>query len=258
LNKGGYRLNLSRLAKEIKIVFQPIHDLVTGEIQGLEALARGPDGPLQSPSNLFRKASRERILDEAEMLCFKLALKESVPLRLLEKNIFYNFSPFTVSRHHREIISRLGDDRDKSVIELIEYAVFGRERSELLIALGEFHSEGLRIALDDVGNGDRDFSDICEIPADIMKIDRRLIQGLTKIKSGNAPRYRIILHTLVGLAQKLKMSVIAEGIETEMQHTGVCKAGINLAQGFYLSMPKSAEYWESKIKNGGIKIARGR
>lgn len=242
---------------EIKIVFQPIHDLVTGGISGFEALARGPDGPLHSPNNLFRVASRERILDEAEMLCFKLALKESALLRPLEKKIFFNFSPSSVTRHYREIISRLGDARDKAVIELIEYAVVGKARNELLIALHELHSAGLEIALDDVGNGDRDFGDICEVPADIMKIDRGLIQGLTRNKSGNAPKYKIILQTLVSLAQKLKMSVVAEGIETEMQYAGVVTAGISLAQGFYLSRPKPAAYWESEFKKGGTKIASG-
>jgi len=251
-------LDLSFLRKNIAIVFQPIHNLVSGEILGFEALTRGPAGPLHCPSNLFKVAAREKILDKVELLCFSLALKEAALLQPQEKMIFFNFSPYTTTKHYGEIISRLGDAREKTVIELIEYAVIGKARGELLTALDVMHSAGLKIALDDVGNGDRDFTYIAEIPADIMKLDRWLIHGLTKNKSGNAPKYKIILPTLVGLAQELKMLVIAEGIETEMQHAGILSAGINLAQGYYLSKPKPALYWANEFKKGDVRVASGR
>lgn len=247
-------MDLSLLRKGITIEFQPIHDLESGEIPGFEALARGPEGPLHSPSNFLRQAARERVLDEVEMFCFRLALKESATL---PGNVYFNFSPITITRHYREIERCLRNMRGNAVIELIEYAVPERMRYELLAALSELRSVGLMIALDDVGNGDRDFSDICEIPADIMKIDRRIIQGLTKLKNGSAPRYHIILNTLVNLSRKLNMSVIAEGIETENQHIGVKMAGIHLAQGFYLSRPKPALYWNSEMKKGGVLLAGG-
>ncbi|MCL6639612.1 MAG: EAL domain-containing protein [Firmicutes bacterium] len=198
-------MDLFKIRSEIKIVFQPIHDLESGEILGFEALARGP-GPLRSPNNFFRLASRERMLDTVEMLCFELAIKESCSLPG-QGMIFFNFSPFTVMKHYREIAKNLGSLKNKAVIELIEYAVHEKSRPGLVSVLGELHQEGLKIALDDVGNGDRDFSDICELPADIMKIDRRLIQGLTRCKNGSAPRYQIILNTIVGLAKNCQCSL---------------------------------------------------
>lgn len=245
-------MDLSLLRKGLTIVFQPIHDLKSGKTPGFEALARGPEGPMHSPNSFLRLAARERVLDEVEMFCFKLALKESVTL---PGSVYFNFSPKTVTKHYREIIRCLQNMRGKAVIELVEYAVPEKIRYELLGVLGELHSAGFKVALDDVGNGDRDFSDICELPADIMKIDRRIIQGLTKLKNGSAPRYQIILNALVSLSKKLNMSVIAEGIETENQHIGVKMAGIHLAQGFYLSKPKPALYWDSEIKKGGVLLA---
>ncbi|HBV97383.1 MAG: hypothetical protein JL50_08570 [Peptococcaceae bacterium BICA1-7] len=250
-------MELSRLKNNVTIVFQPIHDLVsgTGEILGFEALARGPDGPLYFPCNLFREAARERILDHVELLCFNLALKNFRILQHLGTSIFINFSPHTIVKHYPEIINRLKKFKGNAVIELIEYSITGKARGELLTALGYLHSAGFRIALDDMGNGDRDLGSICELPADIIKIDRKIIQGLTK--NGNAQKYKIMLNTLVGLARNLKMIVIAEGIETEIQQNGVMEAGITMAQGFFLSMPKPAAFWANQLKDekSNIKIA---
>ncbi|MFZ5632272.1 MAG: EAL domain-containing protein [Bacillota bacterium] len=233
-------MNFSQVWREIRIVYQPIYDLDSGNVPGFEALARGPDGSLRSPNNLFRIAAREGILTKAEMFCFQLAVEKSSPLPGM---IFYNFSPSTVISQCHEIIECLKYVREKAVIELIEYALPEKTRCELIRAVGELQANGLKVALDDVGNGDRNFSDISEIPANFMKIDRRIIRGLTKHRSGNAPRYQIILHTMVKLARMLNMQIIAEGVETEMQLSGVQRAGIKLAQGFHLARPQPAEYW---------------
>lgn len=249
-------MNISKFGREIKILFQPVHDIESGMIKGFEALARGPAGPLHLPTNFFRAAARENMVEALEMQCFRLAVKESFSLPGM---IFINFSPSTVTRYHREILNILSKNlRDRAVIELVEYALPEKVRYELIGVLGELRHGGFKIALDDVGNGDRDFSDICELPADIMKIDRRLIQGLSKQRYGNAPRYQIILNALVALAQKLKMSIIAEGIETEKQFCGVKSAGINLAQGFYLSKPQPALFWLQEKLKGDVQNAGGR
>ncbi|MCL6639669.1 MAG: EAL domain-containing protein, partial [Firmicutes bacterium] len=199
--------------KEIKIIYQPVCDLDSGNIKGFEALARGPDGFLHSPNNLFRVAAREGFLCMAEMLCFKLAVENASSLPGL---IFYNFSPSTVINQLDEIINQLRCAPNKAVIELIEYALPENKRIELVNALCELQAAGIKVALDDVGNGDRDLSDICEIPADFMKIDRRLVRGLTRRRNGKAPRYQITLHAMVKLARMLSMQVIAE----EAQHQG--------------------------------------
>ncbi len=235
-------MDLSWLRKELTIVFQPIHNLVLGEITGFEALARTP---AHSPNSFLRLAKRKRILNEVEMCCFQLAVEESV---ILTGSVFFNFSPSTIIKYYDEIIKCLRNMRGRAVIELIEYAMPERARHELLGAIGELQGAGLKIALDDVGNGDRDFCDICELPADFMKIDRRIIKGLTKLKNGSASRYQIILNTLVSLSRKLNMSIIAEGIETKNQYAGVTMSGIHLAQGFYLSKPRPAICWHSEME----------
>jgi EAL domain-containing protein (putative c-di-GMP-specific phosphodiesterase class I) len=138
------------------------------------------------------------------------------------------------------INNKLGN---RAVIELIETGLCGKDRDELAIIIQKLRSHGIKIALDDVGSGDRDFSNICELPADYIKIDRVFIRGITKHKSGAAPHYAAGLNMLVKLANQLGSQVIAEGVETEMQLTGVKKAGINMAQGFYFSKPGPVEKW---------------
>jgi len=94
-------------------------------------------------------------------------------------------------------------------------------------------SEGVRIALDDVGEGQATYRMTVDYPFDYLKIDRYLVQGC-----GRDARRLAVLESLAELAGKIGSRVIAEGIETGEDLAAVRSAGIDLAQGYLLGRPQ--------------------
>lgn len=230
---------------QIKTVFQPINHLGKEKIIGYEALTRGPTGSYHAPKNLFRAAASVNLLKEMEMTCLKSAINVVDKLSGL---IFINFNPSTVVTFHEEILYETSHLNNRIVLELTEVGLLARERDYLANIIQRFRSRGIKIALDDIGSGDRDFSYICELPADYIKIDRVFINGITRHKNGTASHYVAGLDMLVKLAGQLGAQVIAEGVETEPQLLGVKRAGIDLVQGFYFSKPGPVQKWISQEK----------
>jgi EAL domain-containing protein (putative c-di-GMP-specific phosphodiesterase class I) len=246
ISRWLYLTLLKQLNRELRIVFQPIYDLISENIAGFEALARGPAGPYSSPECLFRFAGKRNMLDEVEMCCFKLAVEKAVRL---PGKVFFNFTPGTLIKYHREIIQHLQGMYDRAGIELIECAVTEKNYVELAKTIEELHAYGVKVSLDDVGKGDRDLSVLCDLEADFMKIDRRFIQNLARTQNKRKSCYKLVLQTLLELSRLKGMKVIAEGIETKIHFTTVEAAGISLAQGFYFSRPMPAPYWRKNIKS---------
>ena len=231
----------------VSIQFQPIVDYNAGVIMGYEALARGPVGNLHSPVNLLTVARKSGRLSDMEILCVNRALEEAKYLPV-DTNIFINVSPKTLLKNNNQIIELITSNKtaNRVILELAENGLGEKEKNILAEMLSTVRRQGIKIALDDVGAGDRSFANICELPSDYLKIDRNIIQGLTRYKNGSAPHYFAALKALVSIADELSSNVIAEGVETHMQLESVRDAGINLIQGYYISRPKPANYWFEK------------
>lgn len=232
--------------RAVSIQFQPIVDYNDGVIMGYEALARGPAN-LHSPANLLAKAAQVGKLDEVEILCLSRALEEAKCLPV-DTNIFINISPKILLKHHKQVIKFINSNKtaNRVILELAENGLGEKAKNDLAALLNTIRRQGIKIALDDVGAGDRSFANICELPSDYLKIDRNIVQGLTRFKNGSAPHYFAALKALISIADELGSKVIAEGVETSMQLKTVMSAGINLIQGYYISRPKPANYWFEK------------
>lgn len=229
--------------RSITILFQPILNMNSKKLFGFEALARGPVGKLFSPANIFKASQKYGKLEEMEILCLQRALEELVHLPD-SYPVFINISPSTLLHHYKDIQNLIQKNNTKVVLELAEKGLKEKLRTEMVKVLSQIRETGIKIALDDIGSGDRSFSNICELPADYLKIDRCIIQGLTKYKNGSAPHYLAALQAMVTIADNLGAIVIAEGVETQQQLNLVKNAGVNLIQGFYISHPKpSAAFW---------------
>ncbi|MCL6478104.1 MAG: EAL domain-containing protein, partial [Peptococcaceae bacterium] len=96
---------------------------------------------------------------------------------------------------------------------------------------------------DDIGAGDRSLSNLCETRVDYLKIDKQIIQGLTKVKNGDSEHYKLLLRFLSRFGQQSGALLVAEGIETFYQVNETLNSGVSLMQGFYFSRPRPADYW---------------
>ncbi|WP_169085216.1 EAL domain-containing protein [Paenibacillus sp. PL91] len=234
------RRAIERLIRErlIHTVYQPIVSLQPkGEVFGYEALTRTLDQTwFPGPMELFHFADQEGLNYSLDRLAREKAIEGCKTLKPKQK-LFINvmaqimedpcFSPGkTLS-----LLEQHGLSPHHVVFEITErssIADFGSVKK----ALEHYRSQGYQIAIDDVGAGYSSLQSIVELRPDYLKVDRSIIQNvhLDELKEH-------ILYTLVQLADKMNISIIAEGIELEEELAKVREMGIAYAQGYLLGRP---------------------
>lgn len=219
-------------------VYQPIVSLQQQEeIFGYEALTRTEDRTwFQGPLELFLFAEQEGLTYSLDRLAREKAIDGCMLLKK-EQKLFINlmaqimedpgFSPgqtlSLLEQHHLSPHNVVFEINERSSI-----ADFGSVKK----ALEHYRSQGYQIAIDDVGAGYSSLQSIIELRPDYLKVDRSIIQNihLDEMKEH-------ILYTLIQLAAKMDISIIAEGIEQEEELAKVREMGIEYAQGYLLGRP---------------------
>lgn len=139
--------------------------------------------------------------------------------------------PSRLSEHDRQVLSETAFPPRQLELEITEsVAIKGAEVVEgLLLAL---RSRGIAIALDDFGTGFSSLSYLDRLPADRIKIDRCFVEALT-----SGVRGARIAELVIPLGNTLGMTVLAEGVETEIQAARLRDLGCHEAQGFLYARP---------------------
>jgi EAL domain-containing protein (putative c-di-GMP-specific phosphodiesterase class I) len=106
---------------------------------------------------------------------------------------------------------------------------------------------GLRVALDDFGNGYSNLSHLRALPIDVLKIDRSFVAELR-----NSPNDAVIVDSVISLAHNLRMIVVAEGVESTEQLVHLRTAGCDQVQGYLFSRPVPADEARALIERGAI------
>jgi len=132
---------------------------------------------------------------------------------------------------------------DRLVIEVTEQSV-ARDVAELTAPLRALRELGVRVALDDFGAGYSSLGQLRRLPVDILKIDRAL---LVEPDEPGAPVVLPLVDVVVGLADRLGLQVIAEGVEDAAQRAMVEAAGARFAQGFLFGQALPAEHVEALL-----------
>lgn len=131
------------------------------------------------------------------------------------------------------LIQRHGADPRRVNLEITESAVL----AEPLVALRNLvrlREHGITIALDDFGSGYSSLSQLCELPLDCVKIDRRFVMDLEK-----EPRKRHVMTSVIDLCRRLDFRVVVEGVEESSTLRTVCDMGAEQIQGFIYARPMS-------------------
>jgi EAL domain-containing protein (putative c-di-GMP-specific phosphodiesterase class I) len=128
-----------------------------------------------------------------------------------------------------------GIDLARLTIEIVEHTHY-EDGPAFAQALQCIRSLGPRIALDDVGLGHSNYRRMLDADADFLKIDRYLVHG-----SGNDPHRRAVVESIAQLARRLGAQAIAEGVETADDLHSLKDSGIDLAQGYLLGRPMTAD-----------------
>lgn len=243
----------------ILTAFQPIHELATGTITGVEALARFPSDDGRSPDHWFNEATSVGLGGELEFAALEAALRKSAKLPE-HLYVALNLSPETcLDPRLPGLLKRSGLAADRIVLELTERLAVD-EYAPLLAALEPLRQHGLRIAVDDAGSGFASMRHILRLRPDIIKLDRSLIAGLDSDQG-----QRALGAAMVEFARQIGARIVAEGIETQAELKAVTQLGMTSGQGYFLGRPTlhpadwtawhKARISDSKTRGGSTETA---
>ena len=211
------------------MAFQPIVNIHTGQTVGAEALARFHIEPIRSPDQWFAEAVEVGLGSYLEIVAVEAALAE---LDRLPENVFLalNVSPKTATTAglHALLARR---PANRLVLELTEHTRVD-DYEELLVGIEPLRQRGIRIAVDDTGAGYAGLHHILRLRPHILKLDTTLSRGINV-----DPVRRALATALVSFASEIGASIIAEGIEAEVELQTLRQIGITLAQGYHLGIP---------------------
>jgi c-di-GMP phosphodiesterase len=226
--------------REFRPYFQPTFDLRSGAIKGCEVLARWvrDDGSITPPMNFIPLAESSGRIEPLTWQILSVALKELRPRLAADKyfKMSINITPRHllsdgfVERFRREVRDGAVSAR-QIVIEVTEREAFS-DLEKAASVVQQLREHGFKVAMDDVGVGHSGLSQIKRLGVNTMKIDKFFVD--TIVQDGSAAS---IVEMLVRLAAKLKMSVIAEGIETPEQREALLACGVEDGQGYLVSPP---------------------
>ena len=217
--------------QHIALLFQPQIDPSSGEIMGVEALARW-DGA-DTPEELFRRAAASGLEERLSRLVQRKALRLAAiwegPLKSLDLSI--NLLPQDLARPGYEQwlldeIDTAGIDPRRITVEITESALLSDSNS-IAERLARLRSAGIRVAVDDFGTGYASLAYLTSLPLDILKIDRGLISEIV-----GRSRDRIVVKAMIAMAKELDLKVVVEGVESTGQLALLADWGCDLYQGF--------------------------
>ncbi len=250
-------LGRSLKAGDLAVFYQPIVQLTTGRVVGVEALVRWrhPTRGLVDPADFIRLAEENgkivalgrAVLQEATRQVVEWHRKPGLETLALSVNL----SPLQLQ--HKGFIDEVVVDLRESGIdprdltfEMTETAMF-RDTQATIVTLDLLRALGIRIAMDDFGTGYSSLAYLRRFPVDILKIARELIGGPGEAEEREAWAFA---KAILALGRSLGLTVVAEGIETDEQLRMLRRLGCELGQGYLLGRPASAEAIEPQLHEG--------
>jgi diguanylate cyclase (GGDEF)-like protein len=229
---------------ELRLLYQPVFDLVTGRLHGCEALVRWqhPERGFVSPGDFIPVAERSGLIVPLGAWVLREACEQLARWRaeygagaVEAVNINVAVRQLREAGFVDEVAAVLSDTGLTSrniILEVTESSVVdGWQVQETLRAL---HEMGVRLALDDFGTGQSSLSLLRAFPVDVLKLDKSFVDGI----ADGADRGRLAVAAAVAqLAEYLQLKAVAEGIESQEQVDRLRDMGYRYGQGFFMAKP---------------------
>ena len=220
--------------------YQPLMNLETAEVVGVEALCRWQDGsrglvppdefiPLAEQIGLIGSLS-DWVIGEA---CRQASVWQQEGMDFyVSINVPPSYCQPTGMAHLAAAASAAGIGLERIMIEVTESALAPDRRRHLEATLADMHRQGLKLAIDDFGTGYSSLGRLNQSWVNMLKIDRSFIREL-----GESEHAQNLVASVVQLAHKLGLEPLAEGVETEEQRRFLVEHKCRYGQGFLFSRP---------------------
>jgi diguanylate cyclase len=229
---------------ELVLFYQPKVALESGEVKGVEALARWhhPERGLLSPDEFIPLAERSNLLRPMTLYLIDTALRQanawrskgieiSVAVNLSMQNMLDLRLPNDLAR----LLTSWRLPAGSLELEITESTIMADHRRATTI-LSRLSKMGVRLSIDDFGTGYSSLAYLQELPVDAIKIDKSFVMEMQE-DAGNAT----IVQSTIDLGHNLGLEVVAEGVETVESYNTLAKLGCDYAQGYFLSKPLSPD-----------------
>jgi diguanylate cyclase (GGDEF)-like protein len=226
---------------EFLLHYQPKVDIRTGQVNGVEALLRWqhPDRGLVPPMQFIPLAEETGLIESIGRWVLQSACRQVrswqkqglPPLNVAVNLSARQFSDENLIQDIKAALTASGLNPTHLELEITESMVM-REPEKAIQTLSELSAMGLRVAIDDFGTGYSSLSALKRFPVHNLKIDRSFIKDIP----GDADNVAIT-QAIIALAHTLRMTVIAEGVETKEQSDFLSTSGCDDLQGFFFSKP---------------------
>lgn len=214
--------------EDLRVVFQPIVDLATGEAFAYEALLRCRVPRYSSPPVLFERAAKLGCAGRLGRMVREIAM----PLAP-GKPLFVNIHPQELNEGW---LVRPDDpiyEHEAPVYLEITESVPLTHFDLVMSVLREVKTRGnVLLVVDDLGAGYSNLKSIADLEPHVVKLDRDLVAGVDK-----NPRQRQLVNGVVSLCRDLQAKVVVEGVETEEEFAVLRDSGADFAQGFLFARP---------------------
>jgi diguanylate cyclase (GGDEF)-like protein len=244
---------------EFILHYQPVVNLITGEITAVEALVRWhhPLRGIVAPGEFIAVAEEsglimqlgEFVLRTACATTLEFQRLQSTPLAVCVNVSVVQLNAPTFVEDVLAIVRETGLAPDTLILELTE-SMFVEDTAIVTAKLEALRNAGIRVAIDDFGTGYSSLSYLRRLPVDILKIAKPFVDDLAAGADEDFTR------AIVTIADALQLHVIAEGIEAASQVTRLLSLGCLAGQGYHLSHPLPATEVEQLLRNGGIDRSR--
>ncbi|WP_434662336.1 cyclic di-GMP phosphodiesterase [Klebsiella sp. MISC125] len=226
------------------VVYQPVVKSDTLQISGIEVLMRWrhPTAGEIPPDVFITLAEAQQMIIPLTRHLLKLIAHDAVTLQSLlpaGSKLGINISPAhlhadSFQQDLQHFATTMPSGHFSVVLEITERAMIDKSRS--LENFDWLHEQGFEIAIDDFGTGHSALIYLERYNFDYLKIDRGFVQAI-----GTETVTSPVLDAVISLSRRLKLTTVAEGVETQEQAEWLCQHGVNYLQGYWLSRPLTLE-----------------
>ncbi len=244
VERAQLKADLHRAVEEeqFRVVYQPLVDMGSGGVSGVEALVRWhhPERGVVVPLDFIPLAESTGLIDAIGAFVLREACQQVATWRAEVPGAEQMHLSVNLSGHQLhdpdlvatvvDVLATTGLPASSLVLEITETSLVDQHEA-VLAGLGALRALGIRLAIDDFGTGYSSLSYLHRLPVDIIKIDKSFVDRLSD--TGDLT----LVDAILSMAATLGMTTVAEGVEHEHQRAALTAQGCGTGQGYHFSPP---------------------